>query len=110
LGQRACVGPPCLELAQSQQTSNSTGNGGAVGAFVGPAATAVEGATLAEIVVIAASTAAGVLLPDSTSSSDTTADNANVPVYRVVSPAELAYLQANGNYGSSPSQGASISP
>ncbi len=57
--------------AQSQQTSNSTGNGGAVGAFVGPAATAVEGATLAEIVVIAASTAAGVLLPDSTSSSDT---------------------------------------
>ncbi|MGB6354677.1 MAG: RHS repeat-associated core domain-containing protein, partial [Steroidobacteraceae bacterium] len=36
--------------AQSQQTSNSTGNGGAVGAFVGPAATAVEGATLAEIV------------------------------------------------------------
>jgi hypothetical protein len=91
--------------AQSQETSNSSGNGGAVGAFVGPAATAVEGATLAEIVVIAASTAAGVLLPDSTSSSDTTSNDSRIPVYRVVGPAELAYLQATGNYGFSPSTG-----
>jgi hypothetical protein len=27
-----------------------------------------------------------------------------VPVYRVVDPAELTYLQANGNYGSNPAQ------
>ena len=53
---------------------------------------------------MAAEAAPLVLLPDSTSSSDTTSDNSRFPVYRVVGPVELAYLLAHGNYGASPNQ------
>jgi hypothetical protein len=31
-------------------------------------------------------------------------DDSRIPVYRVVDPTELAYLQATGNYGSNPAQ------
>lgn len=65
----------------------------------------MTGIGLGTIIATTVVGAIGVLLPDSTASDDTTSDNSNVPIYRVVSPAELAYLQANGNYGSSPSQG-----
>jgi len=95
-------------LAQSQNTSNS--NGGAL-AYVGPLAGAAATETgvsiwsiIAAVLAPVAEVGAGVLLPDSTASNDTTEDNSNVPVYRVVDPTELAYLQANGNYGSSPNQ------
>jgi hypothetical protein len=80
-------------LAQSQN-----GNGGAVGAFVAPAATAVEGTTLAEIVVTAVSMAAealpGVLLPDSTSSNDTTSNQSYI--FHFTTDANRARIEASG--------------
>jgi hypothetical protein len=47
---------------------------------------------IAAVLAPVAEVGAGVLLPDSTASNDTTEDNSNVPVYRVVDPTELAYL------------------
>ncbi|HEX4243233.1 MAG TPA: RHS repeat-associated core domain-containing protein [Steroidobacteraceae bacterium] len=90
----------------------STGTTGGSLAFVGPlvgAGVVTEwGTSLGTALAVAAGTLAEavplLLVPSPTASDDTTENSSSAFVYRVVDPIELAYLQANGNYGYSPSQ------
>ncbi len=79
-------------LAQSQNTSNQ--NGGSL-AFVGPAAVAATDTTLATIVVTAAATAVGALLPDWTSPNDTFNDPTGF-VFHFTTNANMLKIQASG--------------
>lgn len=62
---------------------------------MGPAAAAAADATLAEIVVTAVSMAAGVLLPDSTASDDTTSNQQSY-IFHFTTNANMASIVASG--------------
>lgn len=82
-----------FESAQSQQTSNSTGNGGAVGAFVAPAV-GVEvgiGVVLGQIGIAIVG-----MFPSATASDDTTQDTSQAYVFHFTTAANAAAILANG--------------
>jgi hypothetical protein len=67
---------------------------------------AAEGIGLATAAILGAATLglSGDTAQTQTGATSTTNNDPRVTVYRVVDPTELAYLQANGNYGSNPSE------
>jgi len=80
-------------LAQSQETSNSSGNGGAVGAFVAPAVgvDAAVGIALGTTAIVVAGA-----WPASTASDDTTIDSSQAYVFHFASAANAAAILASG--------------